>query len=330
MHESSPKSPLAQHQQSIVQQALSDWELHKALLDELETGIYIVDLDRRILYWNGGAERITGYLAHEVAGQLCHGDLLMHCDAEGGVLCGRRCPLLHVMADSKPRECTVFLRHRHGHRLPVHVRSRAIHDADGQIIGAVETFEELQAPARQAIRELHAFGCLDELTGAANRRYGEMRVCQALEALNQFGIPFGWLRIGLDSIPALEHRYGHGLIDASMRMIFGTLDGNLGSLDILTRWAKAEFRVEVHYSSRLELAETAEKLVTLVRVSALEWWGDRLRLSVSIGGGTAEHGDTLQSLEARVAGVFESCQASGGDRAAVAHPNARERIPCLP
>ena len=86
---------------------------------------------------------------------------------------------------------------------------------------------------------------------------------------------------------------------------------------MLTRWTKAEFRVEVHYSSRVELADLAEKLVVLVRASALEWWGDRLRISVSIAGATAEHGDSLDSLEARVVDIFEDCRAGGGNRAAI-------------
>ena len=304
---------------AVVQQALVDGELHKKLLDQLDTGIYIVDRERRILYWNGGAERITGYLAHEVTGQFCHGDLLVHCDEEGSVLCGTRCPLKNVIHDGRPRECLVFLRHRYGHRVPVRVRSSAIHDSEGTIIGAVEVFDPASAPARHAIWQLQNFGCLDELTGAANRRYGEMRVRHALEGLNEFQIPFGWLRIGLDSTERFEPRYGHGIIDAALKTIGGTLDGNLGSLDVLTRWTKAEFRVEVHYSSRLELADLAERLVVLVRSSALEWWGDRLRLSVSVAGATAEHGDTLDSLEARVAAVFEGCQAGGGNRAAIFH-----------
>ena len=47
----------------IVEQALRDGDLYKLLLDQMEEGIYIVDCDRRIVYWNGGAERITGYYA---------------------------------------------------------------------------------------------------------------------------------------------------------------------------------------------------------------------------------------------------------------------------
>jgi PAS domain S-box-containing protein/diguanylate cyclase (GGDEF)-like protein len=310
---------------AVVQQALLDGELHKKLLDQLDTGIYIVDRERRILYWNGGAERISGYRAHEVSGQFCHSDLLVHCDEMGGVLCGLRCPLKHVIADGKPRECAVFLRHRDGHRLPVRVRSSPIHDQEGNIIGAVEVFDETTTPARHAFSQLHNFGCVDEVTAAASRRYGEMRVRHALEGLNEFGIPFGWLRIALDDTEQLEHRYGYGMVDAAMKMIAGTLDGNLGPLDILTRWAKTEFRVEVHFSSRLELADLAARLVSLVRVSTLEWWGDRVRVSISVGGALAEHGDRLESVEARAASVLEGCQASGGNRAAVCRPGGEER-----
>ena len=315
--------------QAVVEQALRDAALHKALLDQLDAGIYIVDRDRRILYWNAGAERISGYLAHEVTGHFCHGDLLMHCDNAGEVLCGKGCPLSMVMNDGKPRECTIFLRHRHGHRVPVHVRSRAIYDPDSVAIGAVEIFEEAIAPARGGLRVLQAFGCLDALTGAAHRAYGEMRVRQSIEALNLFGIPFGWFRIGLDGSGELEHRCGHGVLDAALKMIAATLDRNLGSFDVLTRWALTEFRIEVNHCSRLELADLAEKLLTLVRASSLEWWGDRLRVGISMAAVNAEHGEGLDELETRIGAVFESVTASGGNRFAIAHAN-RSELRCLP
>jgi diguanylate cyclase (GGDEF)-like protein/PAS domain S-box-containing protein len=313
---------------AVVEQALADGELYKKLLDELDTGIYILDLERRIHYWNSGAERITGYMAHEVAGQHCHGDLMLHCYDTGTLLGDARYP--DVVADDKPREGRVFVRHRQGYRIPVRVRSVPIHDPAGAVIGAVEVFDEAPAPARQSLWQLQNFGCLDELTGAANRRYGEMRVRHALEGWTGFRIPFGWLRIGLDDAERLEQRYGQGAIDAALRTIAGTLEGNLGSMDALTRWTKAEFRVEVHYSSRVKLADLAEKLVALVRASTLDWWGDRLRVTISIGGGMAAHGDSLDTLEARVAEVLEDCRAGGGDRAAVTRTRAEEPKTCSP
>src|ERR1700689_1803895 len=98
----------------VVEQALRDGELHKALLDHLEAGIYMVDRGRRILYWNRGAEQISGFLAQDVAGAFCQGDLLMLWACSGRGMCGENCPLSTVMFDGKPREHTFFLRHRHG------------------------------------------------------------------------------------------------------------------------------------------------------------------------------------------------------------------------
>ena len=42
----------------------------KKMLDELYDGVYFVDTDRRILYWNAAAERLSGYAASEVVGRL--------------------------------------------------------------------------------------------------------------------------------------------------------------------------------------------------------------------------------------------------------------------
>ena len=303
----------------MVAQALRDGELQKALLDHFDEGIYMVDRDRRILYWNAGAERITGYLAHEVAGHFCHGNLMMHCDASGSVLCGKACPLSATMLDGRPRECTVFLRHKHGYRLPVYVRARPIYDSVGILVGAVEVFEEVAAARRRKLHALEPYDCLDELTGAVRREYGEMKLTQELEALNRFGIPLGWLRAELDQQQELEHRYGHGMIDAAAKLIAGTLDANVGLLDVLTYWGRAEFRVAAHNCTRQTLDELAQKLVVLVNASNLEWWGDPLRVTVSIAGELAERGDSVESLEARTAEAFARCRATGGNRASILH-----------
>lgn len=290
----------------VVEQALRDGELHQALLDHLEAGIYMVDRQRRILYWNRGAEQISGYLAHEVAGHFCQSDLLMHCDAEGRGMCGKGCPLSTVMQDGKPREHIFYLRHRHGHRIPVKVRSCAIYDSAGVIIGAVEVFEQLAAPSARDRRALDEHGCLDPLTEVATRAYGEFKLGQALDVMRAFGIPFGWLAVDLDDMDKLEHRYGLGLVDAAVKMLARTLDSNLGPLDSVTRWGRAEFRIEVHSCWGHELGDLTRRLLALARASNLEWWGDKVRVTVSIGGVMAEPEDSLESLEARVAGVLEN------------------------
>ena len=69
--------------------------------------------------------------------------------------------------------------------------------------------------------------------------------------------PFGWLRIGLDNRDDLEHRYGYGMVDGAVKTIAATLDRNLGSADLLSRWSRIEFRVEVNHCARLKLAGIA-------------------------------------------------------------------------
>ncbi len=124
----------------VIQLALIDAGLHQALLDRLDEGVCIVNRDHRIVYWNGGAERISGYLAHEVAGQFSHGDLLMHCANDGSMLpgAGPGSPVLAAMQDGKPHESTVFVRHREGHRILAQLQARPIHDAQGGIVGVLE------------------------------------------------------------------------------------------------------------------------------------------------------------------------------------------------
>ena len=294
----------------VVEQALRDGELHRALLDHLEVGIYMVDLRRRILYWNRAAEQITGYLSQEVTGQFCFDDLMMHCDGAGRGLCGKACPLSNVMLDGKARECTIFLRHRHGHRLPVNIRSRAIHDSEGAIIGAVEVFENAKAAAAVDRPVLEAHGCLDPLTGVANRAYGEFKLGQALATLETFGVPFAWIGADLENVEELEHRYGHGIVDAAMKMMAKTLESNVGHFDKLTRWGKTAFRIEAHSFWQPGLAELIAKLVTLSRASNLDWWGDPVRVTLGIAGVMAERGDSQDALETRVEEVLSRTRAS--------------------
>lgn len=53
-------------------------ELFRVLLDDLFEGVYFVDLDGRIVYWNKAAERITGYRGSEIMGRRCSDGILCH------------------------------------------------------------------------------------------------------------------------------------------------------------------------------------------------------------------------------------------------------------
>ena len=94
-------------------------EFFSELLDNLTDGVYFVDRERRIVYWNKAAERITGFSKSEVIGCRCLDNILTHVNEEGGNLCHSGCPLAQTIEDGKSRKADVFLHHKDGHRQPV-------------------------------------------------------------------------------------------------------------------------------------------------------------------------------------------------------------------
>jgi PAS domain S-box-containing protein len=113
------------------------------VLDSLFDGVYIVDRERRILFWNQGAERLTGHAAADVMDRRCSEDVLNHIDAEGRLLCKGRCPLVRCIASGEELREKVYPLHKDGRRFPVETHVAPLRDRSGTIIGAVEIFHDV-------------------------------------------------------------------------------------------------------------------------------------------------------------------------------------------
>lgn len=116
------------------------------MLDEYQDGVYYVDRTRTILRWSRAAEEITGFRADEVVGRRCMNRILDHEDENGEPLCYGMCPLVRVMADGRPRQEVVSLRHKQGHRERVVVRAVPVLGDGGRIVGAIEFFRPAPDP----------------------------------------------------------------------------------------------------------------------------------------------------------------------------------------
>lgn len=289
----------------LPDQAHVDADLLKDLLDCVNDGVCLLDRDNRILYWNHAAERITGFLAQEVSGRNCGQPLELCSDCEGAPLADGSCTLATVRRDGKQRESTVYLRHRQGYRLPVRMRAHAILDARGEIVGVAEVFAPASAQGRTQLGEAARHGGHDQLTGAVNREYGEMRLAQELNIGRRFGIATAWMRVDADGIDGLMRRFGNGMVDSALCMIAHTIDANLNSLDALVRWDRYSFRVMVRHAVESRVRELGRRLATMVRASQVPWWGEGRDVSVSIAGVLAVDEDTVDSLEQRLAAAME-------------------------
>lgn len=278
-----------------------DADLLKKILDCVDDGVCLLDRDNQVLYWNQGAERITGHLAQEVFGRHCREDLALCHDREGEAVAEAACPLTTIKQDGKARECMIYIRHRDGHRVPVRMRTHAIMDAEGQLTGVAEVFARAGALGRTELAKAARHGGHDGLTGALNREYGEMLLAHELASMKRFGLGSAWIRVDVDKVDAMARSFGHGMVEAAMKMIAQTIDCNLNSYDALVRWDEKSFRVMVRHAVEPRVEELTQRLAVMIGTSQVQWWGESHDVGVTIAGVMTDPEDTVVTLEARAA-----------------------------
>jgi diguanylate cyclase (GGDEF)-like protein/PAS domain S-box-containing protein len=292
---------------------------HAKLLDSISDGVYFVDLQRQITYWNRGAERLTGYSAGEAVGRHCPDNFLVHVDAAGHALCIDGCPLAGTIRDGRAREAEIFLRHKLGHRVPVSVKVAPITDQSGQVVGAVEVFSDATAKKKmeRRVHELESMANRDGLTCLPNRRYTELKVKQALEEFQEFGKSFGLLMLDIDHFKQVNDLHGHDAGDAVLKVVSDTLVGSLRENDLVGRWGGEEFLLVLSNVNAHVLAGLAGRCRILIAESVV--LRDQIRICVTASGGATlfKHGDSVQSAIKRADGLMYVSKASGRNRITV-------------
>jgi diguanylate cyclase (GGDEF)-like protein/PAS domain S-box-containing protein len=284
-----------------------DPNIYRAVLENLSTGVYLVDEDRRIVFWNDGAERVAGFLRHEVLGRFCRENILVHCDENNAVLCGVACPLLDTMRDGRPREAEVYLRHKDGHRVPVRVRGVPIRDPNGVIIGAAESFEERAIAPDSNCGLIHLGDEVDveEATGLPGQDRMSARLSARVAQFAEHQTQFGILRIRLDQLSEWKRRGGQQLLGLILRAVGQTLRSLLPPADLLGRCGEDELLAIVANATPGDLDKLGARLKRIVDCTAIKWWGDYLPIQVSLGSAAVNPGDTPESILQRAEEALE-------------------------
>jgi diguanylate cyclase (GGDEF)-like protein/PAS domain S-box-containing protein len=298
-----------------------DLAFYKNLVDNLHDGVYFVDRDRIITYWNKGAERITGYKSSQVIGRSCRDNILNHVNTEGLQLCQDHCPLAGCMEDGKPREADVFLHHADGHRVPVLVRTAPIMDVQGNITGSVETFNRDNGVlgVHHELRELRHSVVTDKLTGIGNRRYLDSQLRLAISELAyEKELSTGLIFMDIDQFKQVNDTYGHEAGDRALRMVAATLRNNLRKDDVLGRWGGEEFLAILYGLVSTEwLAAIAETLRMLVESSRLDLEASNLRVTISSGATLLRSDDDPESAFRRVDNLLYQSKGTGRNQVSI-------------
>jgi diguanylate cyclase (GGDEF)-like protein/PAS domain S-box-containing protein len=296
-----------------------DQNFYQGLLNSMADGVYFVDLDRRVTFWNKAAERISGFSAQEIVGRNCADNILAHVDDNGKELCLHGCPLASTMEDGEVREVQVYLHHKLGHRVPVAIRSSPMLDATGKIIGAVEIFynNSKSVDMLNEMEKLREEAVRDELTEIGNRRFADITLEKYEKTLHENNVPFGIVFVDIDHFKKVNDTWGHVAGDKVLRMVAQTLLNGLRVFDVACRWGGEEFIIIIPNVTPQSLKSMAERLRMLVEKSWVDFNGERLTVTASFGGAVSQKKESAKEVVARADTQLYTSKEAGRNRVTI-------------
>ena len=288
-----------------------DSEICRSILENLPTGLCVVDIHKKITFWSSGAERITGYLRHEVLGHSCVSEPLLHCDQPGCEFCSEECPAARSIKTSHAAESTGLLHHKDGHEVPVRIRAMPVHNEHGSIIGAVEVFEDLQQAAGPDRGEPHRPlpDCIDGITGVASRAMMQSHLRHSLLTFADVKVPCGVLLLRVEGLAHFRASLGLEAASSLLRVVARTVESALWPSDFVGRWSDDQFFIIVNGCREEAIYAVRERIRRTLAGESIEWWGERRSLPVSIGEATAQADDTVATILERVQKSLEAASA---------------------
>jgi len=128
------------------------------ILDSINEGVFTVDLDWRITAFNRAAEQITRVGRRDAIGKPC-------CEVFRANISESACALKKTLGTGKPVvNATAHIVTGSGGRVPIRISTALLKDEQGQVIGGVETFQDL-SQIEQLQKELQSRYTFEDIVG---------------------------------------------------------------------------------------------------------------------------------------------------------------------
>jgi diguanylate cyclase (GGDEF)-like protein len=218
------------------------------------------------------------------------------------------------MKDGRPREARVYLHHKDGHRVPVHVRGQSLRDPAGKIVGSVEVFSSRVANPYAGERRVRRDDSLDPVTGLPPRRFGELHLQTLMRAVSERESTLGVLYIDADHFKDVNDTFGHKTGDEVLRMVGQSLANGLRRGDIPVRWGGEEFLALLPGTDRAGLHAAAERVRMLSENSWIQKGDAQVRVTISVGATMAIPAETPEDLVDRADRFMYASKRAGRNR----------------
>ena len=130
----------------------------RIILDSVAEGVFTVDREWKIAYFNRAAERITGVSREDAVGRRC-------CEVFQASICDSFCALRHTLETGESiAKRDAFIIDSRGQKVPISISTAVLRDEAGHLVGGVEMIRDL-SQVEQLRKELEARYSLGDIIG---------------------------------------------------------------------------------------------------------------------------------------------------------------------
>ena len=182
---------------------------------------------------------------------------------------------------------------------------RAANDSGISLDDAIALLDEIErlraalAAGEARLSELDRLAHRDSLVDLPNRRSFLASLEQLIARVERYKVQAALLFVDVDGLKTVNDRFGHNAGDKALAQIARLLVSSVRKADFVARLAGDEFGILLEHADDLSAWKMALRVVETVDECQFRVDGACLPLSVAIGVGMIEPGDTPETVLAR-------------------------------
>lgn len=275
--------------------SVNDFHWLIEVLQTIDVGMLVVDLDYKVMAWNGFMENHSGIPPQDALGKNLFAvfpDIPRHWfehKSRTVVELRNRAfttweqrPYVFRFKNNRPITGTSEFMYQNCTFIPVA-------DTAGQvnslciIVYDVTDVAVSKIELQKANQRLKEFSRKDGLTGLFNRGYWEHQLLQEFMRQQRARQPTSLIMMDIDHFKAVNDTHGHTIGDDVIRMVAGVISDTLRATDVAGRYGGEEFAVILPDTTGEDAVTLAERLRVHVEEQVLKSEDVSLQVTISLG-----------------------------------------------
>lgn len=250
-------------------------------LQAISDAVIATDLHGDILYLNDSASVMTAWSSTQAQGRPLGDVFRIMCGSDRGMILDPAAETLKTGNRVLYEGNTVLLTNE-GKPLAIDASISAIRDEEGDVIGAVIAFRDVEKE-RKLSNKLAWQARHDALTGLYNRNEFEYRLNLMYQSAKHRGREHTLLYVDLDQFKVVNDTCGHLAGDALLKQLTSLLRNEVRSNDTLARLGGDEFGVLLENCAGDDASRIANALLYTIQSFRFRWKDKTFNVGASIG-----------------------------------------------